>query len=134
MRCFFSMLKFLSGGWKKNNGPKWWKFLSVAPYISETIYYMIFSYGAHTCIKGQYLQAFFSFYFFKILIFRIIRGRGGGVKRAKNDPKWQEILPVSLCISGTIHDCDFWYTFVKWWYLQQINSFFKILIFGFLGW
>ena len=31
------------------------------------------------------------------------------------------------------YDCDFWYTCVKWWYLQQIFSFFKILILGFLG-
>ena len=28
------------------------------------------------------------------------------------------------------YDCDFWCTCVKWWYLQQIFSFFKILIFG----
>ena len=31
----------------------------------------------------------------------------------------------------TSYDCDFWCTGVKWWYLQHIFSFFKILIFGF---
>ena len=39
-------------------------FLSVPPYISGTIYHMIFIYDTHLCIKGQYLQAFFSFFFF----------------------------------------------------------------------
>ena len=58
------------------NDPKWQKFLSVAPYISGTIYRMIFIYGTRVCIKG-YLHAFFPF-FFKILIFKIIRGGGGG--------------------------------------------------------
>ena len=29
----------------------------------------------------------------------------------------------------TSYDCGFWYTCVKWWYLQRCCSFFKILIF-----
>ena len=41
------------GGVKREkNGPKCQKFLSVAPYISGTIYHMIFIYGTHVCIKG----------------------------------------------------------------------------------
>ena len=35
---------------------------------------------------------------------------------------------VSLHISGTnctSYDCVFWYTVVKWWYLQQFFSFFQ---------
>ena len=32
--------------------PKWQTFLSVAPYISGTIYYMIFICDTHVCIKG----------------------------------------------------------------------------------
>ena len=44
----------------------------------------------------------------------------------------------SVCLTPylrkrTSYDCDFWYTCVKWWYLQQIFSFFKILIFAVLG-
>ena len=35
---------------------------SVAPYISGTIYHMIFIYGTCVCINGQYLKAFFSFF------------------------------------------------------------------------
>ena len=42
-----------------------------------------------------------------------------------------------LCLSHSISQewyiiyCDFWYTFIKWWYPQQIFSFFKILILSF---
>ena len=32
--------------------------------------------------------------------------------------------------NSTAYDHDFWYTCVKWWYLQAFFSFFKILIFG----
>ena len=107
----FFNLKFLfsrlSSGWKGKKWPKMMKFLSVAPYISVTIYHMIFIYSAHVCIKGEDLQGFFLFFiFFKILIFGIIRGYGGGGgvgKRAKNHPKWMKILFLSLCISGTVH-------------------------------
>ena len=97
---------------------------------------MVFIYGTHVCIEGQYLQAFFSF-FFKILIFGIIRGAGVGGqregKRLAQNPKWQKFLSASLRISGTVHHIIMWlwfgYTFVKWWYLPQIFLFFKILIF-----
>ena len=53
----------------------------------------------YTCVNWWYLQAFF-IYFFKILIFR-------AVKRAKIGPKWQNVMSVSLCISGTIHHMIF---------------------------
>ena len=71
--------------------------------------------------------------FFKILIFGIIRGvGGGGCKRAKNGPKWQKKI---VCLTPylrncTSYDCKFWCTCVKWSYLQHIFSFFKILILG----
>ena len=62
----------------------------------------------------------------------------------KNGPKWQKIKGQKMaqndkkfCLSvaphlrnHTSHDADFWYTCVKWC-LQQIFSFFKILILGF---
>ena len=103
--CIFSFFHFFfdylgcQGAESAKNGPKWQKFLSVAPYISGTIYDLHLWY---TC------KYFFIFIFFKILIFRIIWGvcvwgRRGGGKRSKNGPKWQKILSVSLHISGTMH-------------------------------
>ena len=54
----------------------------------------------------------------------------GPGQRAKSGPEWQKNLSVSLYLRNrTSYNCDFWYTCVKW-YLQQILSFFKILIFG----
>ena len=40
-----------------------------------------------------------------------------GVQRTKNGPKWQK---ESVCLTlylrnRTSYDCDFWYTYVKWW-------------------
>ena len=47
-------------------------------------------------------------------------------KMAQNDKK--------LCLTSYLRNCTtcdygFWYTFVKWWYLQQIFSYFFCLIF-----
>ena len=49
--------------------------------------------------------------------------------------KQPKMIKNSVCLSPyprnrTSYDCDFCYTCVKWWYLQQIFSFFKTLIFG----
>ena len=55
--------------------------------------------------------------------------------------RWQKSLGMrlslkKLCLSHSVSQepyiiyCDFWYTCGKWWYLQQIFSFFKILILG----
>ena len=41
---------------------------------------------------------------------------------AKNDKKFCLTLYLRNCTS---YDCGFWYTCVKWWYLQQIFSFFQ---------
>ena len=66
------------------------------------------------------------FHFFKILIFRVVKG-GGRLPLAR---KWQKILFVSLRISGTgPHMIVVFGTHVKWWYLQHVFLFFKILIF-----
>ena len=43
--------------------------------------------------------------------------------RAKNGPKWQKFMSVTVNISGSIYR-DFWYTCVKWWHLQVLLSFF----------
>ena len=57
------------------------------------------------------------FIFSKFLFSRLLE-----VKRARNGPKWQKILVVSLSISRTV---PHWYTCVKWWYIQQFFSFFQ---------
>ena len=103
----------------------------------------------HLC--KWYVQAFFFLYFFKILIFWVIGVKGQ--KMAQNDRKlclshsisqeayivwswflvhmcnglkWQNILSVSLCISGTLHHMIVVFgTCVKWWYLHQLFSFFQ---------
>ena len=53
-------------------------------------------------------------------------------KRAKNGPKWQKkyVSLTRYLRNCTPYDCNFWYSCVKWWYLQWFFSFFfKILIF-----
>ena len=40
------------GAERAKNDPKWQKFLSVTPFISGTIYHMIFIYDTHVCVKG----------------------------------------------------------------------------------
>ena len=55
LRVVFSILKFwfsgLSGAWKGKKWPKMTK-ISVTPYISGTMYHVIFIYGTHVCIIG----------------------------------------------------------------------------------
>ena len=63
---------------------------------------------------------------FMVHIWKMIRG-----KKAKNGLKLQNILSVSLRISGTVHhDYSFWHMCVKWWYLWKKFPFYKILILG----
>ena len=95
---FFSILKFwfseLSGGWK---GKKLSKMTNI--YVCHTLYFRNHIwYHLYLWYTFRYVQALF--FFFNILIFRIIRGgRGGSGKRAKNGPKWQKILFVSSYIT-----------------------------------
>ena len=102
-------------GWKGKKMPKMTNFLSVTSYISGTIYHMIFIYGTHVCIKGWYLWAFFIF--------------SKGIK----GQKWPKMTKKSFCLTLYLRnhtfDCDFWCT--KWWYPQQLFSFFQN--FDFLG-
>ena len=60
---FYTILICLGcqGGEMAKNHPKWQKILSVVSYISGNIYH-IFINGTHVCMKGSYLQAFFSFF------------------------------------------------------------------------
>ena len=67
------------------------------------------------------------FQFFKILIFQVVRGL--------KDKKQSKMTKNSVCHAlylrdHTPNDCHLWHIWVKWC-LQQIVSFFKILILGF---
>ena len=125
---FFSILKFLfsglSGGRK---GKKWPKMTKI--FVCRTIHFRNhISYDLHlwyTFMYKKIISPAIFFHFFKILIFGIIRGEVKGQKMAQNDKKFCPYLR-----NRASYDCDFWCTFVKWWYLQQIFSFFRILIFG----
>ena len=86
--------------------------------FSGTIYHMMFIYRTDSF--------FFFFFFFSNFWFSgLLVGRRDGGKRAKNSSKWQKSF---VCLSSyfrnsTSNDYDFWYTCLKWWYLQQIFSF-----------
>ena len=76
---------------------------------------------------------FFFFIFFKIWIFRVIRG----VKGQKNDPKRQKIITVALYISETY---IIWFWFLLHMCRMMISAAFffffifsKLWYFGFLG-
>ena len=110
------------------NGPRWQKILSVALHISRIMHHSIVIFGTH--VKWWHLQVLFSF--FQNFDFP---GCLGGGKKAKNGRKWQKILSVSLCISGTVHQMIMIFgTHVKWWYLQQYFSFFQNSFFLNFSW
>ena len=115
--------------------------------MSRELYIIWLSFMVQMCKMMVSPGIFFNF---KILIFQVVRelkgkkwpnmtkisicralcfrnhqigragGRGGGVKRAKNDPKWQKILSASLRISGTIHHMIviLGTHFSKFWFLE----------------
>ena len=102
-------------------------------YISLTGLYFRnhISYDLHLwyiCFYKRIISPGIFFIFFKALIFKIIRGEVKGQKMVQSDKNFVCLTPdLRNCTS---YDCDFWCTCVKWWYLQQIFSFFKILLFG----
>ena len=132
----FSILKFwlsrLSGGWK---GKKWPKKTKIS--VCHTLYFRNhISYDVdlwYTCIHKRIISpGIFCIFLFSKFWFLGSLGWGEGGKKAKNGSKWQKncVCLMPYLRNHTLYDCDFWYTCVKWWYLQQIFSFFKILIFG----
>ena len=82
----------------------------------------------YTSLKWWHLQGFFfifsKFRFFGLLCPEAGRGRGEvtGQKMVQNDIKFCLTLYLSNCTS---YECVFWYTCVKWWYLQQSFLFFQ---------
>ena len=66
----------------------------------------------------------FFFHFFKILILWVVMGWKG--------KKWTKMTKNSVCLTPyhrnrTSYDCGFWYTCVKWWYLQQFVFHFWVI-------
>ena len=94
------------------------------PYLRNSI-----TYGHdfwYNCVKWWYLEAFF--YFFEMFIFGAVMGVNG-----KKQPKMKNnyIYHTPYLRSSTTYGHDFWYTCVKWWYLEAFFSFFWT--FHFLG-
>ena len=98
----------LSGEWKTK---KWTKMTKTS--VCRVIYFRNhISFDLHLCykcVKGLYLQVFFSF--LKILIFWIIKG-------VKGQKMAQSLTKKSVCLTlylrnRTSYDCDFWCTYVK---------------------
>ena len=123
LKSWFSRL---SRGWKGKKSPKMSK-ISVCHTLYFRNYISYDLYIWYTCMYKRIISWAIFFIFFKILIFRIIKGGMGcgevgvkGQKMAQNDKK---ICPYLR--NHTSYDCDFWCTCVKW-YFQQIFSFFKI--------
>ena len=80
----------------------------------------------HICKMMMSLGVFFIFWKFLFL------GLLGG-KRAKNSPKWKNnyVCHMPHLRKSIAYDHDFWYTVVKWWYLQAF--FFHFPFIGLLG-
>ena len=76
-----------------------------------------------------FFQCFF--HFLEILIFQFVRSVIGQ-KIMQNNKK---CIPFTWYLKNcTSYNCDFWYTCVKWWYLQQVFFIFsKFWFSGFLG-
>ena len=113
VQVFFSILKLcFSGGWKIKKWPKMTK-----SSICGTLYFRNhISNDLHLLYTYMYERL--------ILIFRIISGVKGQ-KMARNDKKF--CLYHSVPQEPYIIWLWFGYTCVKWWYIQQIFSYFKIL-------
>ena len=87
---FFIILIFwvVRGVKVQKNGPKWQKILSVMLHVSGTIHHIIVIYGTH--VSNDNICRCFFFHFFKFWFFLLLVR----YKRAKNGPKWQNILSV----------------------------------------
>ena len=85
----------------------------------------------YTCMYKRITSPVIFFIYFQNLVFRVIGGMEVRVEVVKAQ-KWSTRTKYFVCLTPylknrTSYDCDFWYTCVKWWYLQQIFSFSKIL-------
>ena len=64
------------------------------------------------------------------MVLWVFRGRRG-LKQQKMAQNGKKFCLTLYLRNFTSYDCSFWYTCVKWWYLQQFFSFFQK--FGFSG-
>ena len=96
---------------------------SVAHYIWGTVHHVIIIFVTH--VQNDISWVFLIF--FLILIFRAVMG-AKGQKIAQNE-KWKLHSSRAYLRNSIAFDHDFWYTRVKWWYLQVFFNFLKILIF-----
>ena len=86
------------------------------------------SFLVHWCKMMISPGVFFIFFYF--LFFGLL-----GNKRTKNNLKWKIAINPPHTKSQeqySIWSC-FWYSCVKWWYLQEFFSFFSKFWFGWLG-
>ena len=125
---FFQHFYFLVCYWGKRAKiwPKMTKKI-LLHFISQEPYIVWLSFQVHFC---KMMISPGVFYFYKILIFWVVRG--GRSKRVRNSSKWQKIISVALNISGTIHQMtvicgtQVWNANIS----RPFFYFFKILIFG----
>ena len=109
------------GGKRAKNGQKWEKIQSVVHHISGSSHQMVVILGTHV-YNDDISRCIFQF--FKIFIFRVVRGSGVKEEKMAHNNK-------NFCVS---YVCGFWYMSIKWWYLQQFSSFFQNSDFlGFYG-
>ena len=110
----FFYLFFPNFNFGVNSGPKMTKnYVCCTPYLSK--HTSIDHVFCCTSLKWWHLQMLFQF--FKILVFWVFReGEGKGQKMAQNYKKKFLTAYLRNC---TLYDYGFWYTHVKWWYLQQ---------------
>ena len=97
-RVSCSVSYFTATLWKGKNGPKWQTIMSVVLHISGTIHRMIVIYGTQVLRNDNISRHFFSPVFQNFDFLRCYEGGGKGGERAKNCPKWQQILSVTLHI------------------------------------
>ena len=91
-------------------------------FISLELYIIWWSFMAHMC-KMLISPGVFFFHIFKILIFQVIKG-AKGQKRSEMTKKLCPSRSISQEVYASYdHDC--WYTYVKWWHLQEPSLFFK---------
>ena len=106
------------------------KNLCLSHLIFQEPYIIWSSFMVHMNVLKDNISKHF-FHFFQNFDFRDHYGGRGEVKGQKMAQSDKTFLSVSLYPRNcTSYDCDCWCTWVKWWYLQQIDSFFKILILG----
>ena len=104
---FFRNFDFPCWGKRAKNEPKWQKkSVCHAPYLRKHTFYDHDCW--YSCVKQWYFRVLFSF--FQNFDFLGCEGANG-----KNGPNWQKVLPVSLCVAGTIH--------IRLWFLIHMQGF-----------